>query len=362
MGLGIDLKNNSLNEIKILDCTLRDGSYVNNFKFTAEETYNIVKELDSSGVEMIEVGHGIGLGASLSNYTKAIISDEEYMKMASKAITNSKWGMFCIPGIAKLSDIEKAAEYNIDFIRIGIEPTKFDDSIAYIKKAKKLGIVVCVNFMKSYTVTTKEFAKYVKKANQYNVDYVYIVDSAGGMLPTVLKDYIDEIKKLNVNQKLGFHGHNNLGLAVANSLVAAENGVEIIDVSLMGMGRGAGNTYSEQFISVLLKSNYKINLDPIRLTKVSEKYILKYMNNQYISSVDVISGLAMFHSSHMPTIKKFAEKYHIDPRVLILEVCKINQLNAEEELVEEVAKKLVESGYKGNWENNYNKYYGKEQL
>jgi len=349
-------------KFKILDCTLRDGSYVNNFKFSAKETYDIVQELDSSGVEMIEVGHGIGLGTSLSNYTKAIASDEEYMKMASKAIKKSKWGIFCIPGIANLSDIEKAAKYNIDFIRIGIEPIKFNDSIKYIKKVKELGITVCINFMKSYTVSSKEFAQYVKKANILGVDYVYIVDSAGGILPDTLKDYIHEIKKLNINQKLGFHGHNNLGLAVANSLIAIENGIEIIDVSLMGMGRGAGNTYFEQFVSVLLKSNYKINLDPIKLSKISEKYILKYMNNQYISSIDVISGLAMFHSSYMPIIEKFAKKYHIDPRILILEVCKVDQLNAEEELVEEVAKKLVGSGYDDLWKKNYNRYYGKEQV
>ncbi len=351
-----------MNKIKILDCTLRDGSYVNNFKFTADETFNIVNELDNLGVDFIEVGHGIGLGTSSSGYTKAIISDEEYMKMASKAITNSKWGMFCIPNIGKISDIEKAAVYNMDFIRIGIEPTKFNDAIIYIQKAKELGLIVCVNFMKSYTVPPKEFAQYVKKANQYDTDYVYIVDSAGGMLPTVLKDYIEEIKKLNLNQKLGFHGHNNLGLAIANSLVAVENGVEIIDVSLMGMGRGAGNTYFEQFVSVLIKSNYTINLDPVELTKVSEKYILKYMNNQYISSIDVISGLAMFHSSYMPTIEKLAVKYNIDPRVLILEVCKIDQLNAEEKLVEQIAKKLLDREHEGIWRDNYNKYYGKEQL
>ena len=347
--------------MKFLDCTLRDGSYVNNFKFTAEETYNIVKELDNIGVEMIEVGHGIGLGVTCSNYTKAFVSDEEYMRMASKAINKSKWGMFCIPNIAQLSDIEKASKYNIDFIRIGIEPTKFNEAIPYIKKAKDLGIMVCINFMKSYTETPKEFAQHVKKANQYDVDYVYIVDSAGGMLPNILLNYIQEIEKLNINQKLGFHGHNNLGLAVANSLVAIENGVEIIDVSLMGMGRGAGNTYFEQFVSVLLKSDYTVKLDPVLLTRISEKYILKYMRNQDISAIDVISGLAMFHSSYMPIIEKYAEQYAIDPRVLIIEVCKLDKLSVEETLVERVASNLSDRGCIGSWKNNYNKYYGKEQ-
>lgn len=348
--------------IKVLDCTLRDGSYVNNFQFTAEETYNIVKDLDEAHVEMIEVGHGVGLGASDKNFTKAIISDEEYMKVASRAIKNSQWGMFCIPNIAELSDIEKASKYGMDFIRIGIEPAKFDDAIIYIKKAKELGLTVCVNFMKSYTETAKQFAQYVKKANKYDVDYVYIVDSAGGMLPDALKSYIQEIKKLNLNQKLGFHGHNNLGFAVANSLVAVQNGIEIIDVSLMGMGRGAGNTYSEQFISVLLKSKYSTKLDPIILSDISEKYILKYMNSQYISSIDVISGLAMFHSSYMPKIEKFAKEYNIDPRILILEVCKVDKLNANDDLIEKIAIEMSHDNYKGNWKNTYSKYYGEEQI
>jgi 4-hydroxy-2-oxovalerate aldolase len=351
-----------MKNVKILDCTLRDGSYVNNFSFSADETYNIVKLLDSNGIKMIEVGHGIGLGASTNGFSKAIASDEEYMKSASSATNNSKWGMFCIPNIAKLSDIKKASEYGMDFIRIGIEPIKFDDSIPYIKKAQELGLIVCVNFMKSYTVSPKNFAKYVKKANEYNVDYVYIVDSAGGMLPSTLKEYILEIKKDNPNQKLGFHGHNNLGLAVANSLVAVENGVEIIDVSLMGMGRGAGNAYFEQFISVLIKSNYVVDLDPVELSKISEKFILKYMNNQYTSSIDVISGLAMFHSSYMPVIEKYAKEYDIDPRILIIEVCKIDQLNAQDELVKKIASSL--NSLKNNdekWKGHYNKYYGEEQ-
>ncbi len=357
------MKNNHLDNIKILDCTLRDGSYVNNFTFTKEETFDIVSSLDSLGVEMIEVGHGIGLGASsLSNYTKAKALDEDYMEMASKAIKNSKWGMFCIPNIAKLSDIEKASNYNIDFIRIGIEPTSFNDSIPYIKKAKELGITVCINFMKSYTVTPKEFAQYVKRANKYDIDYIYIVDSAGGMLPYRLKEYIEEIKSLNLNQKLGFHGHNNLGLAVANSLVALENGVEIIDVSLMGMGRGAGNTYFEQFISVLLKSGIDIDLNPVELSKVSEKYILQYMKNQYISSVDVVSGLSEFHSSYMPIIEHYAKEYKVDPKLLIIEICNRDKLNANYGLVEEIAQKLSSKHYSGDWMDYYNKYYGEEQL
>ena len=345
-------------KFEILDCTLRDGSYVNNFQFSASETYNLVKSLDGSGVDMIEVGHGIGLGASRGAHTRALESDEKYMEATAKAIGKSRWGVFCIPGIASLDDLVIASDYDMDFIRIGIEPNSIDNTTIFIEKAQQLGFSICVNFMKSYTASPKEFSKYVKQVSEFNIDYVYIVDSAGCMIPEMLKKYIVEIQDLGIEQKIGFHGHNNLGMAVANSLTAINSGVDVIDVTLMGMGRSGGNACSEQMASVLSKSGKHTNIDPLILGKISEKYINKYMKDQPINLLDIASGIAGFHSSYMPLIIKASKKYHVHPADLILSVSCVDTTHITNEIVESVAKNFSNNV---TLDNQYKEYHGREQ-
>jgi len=348
-------------DVKFLDCTIRDGSYAINFNYSCEEIKGIITFLDEAKVDFIELGHGVGLGAWKKGFKKSLCSDEENMKIANEVLKNSKWGMFAIPGICDMEDIKLAQDYKMPFIRIGFEPKKLRNAIKHIEISKKGNMVVAVNFMKSYTEKPKRFAKIAQEVWKLGIDYIYIVDSAGGMLPEELETYIKEVKDLIPDVKLGFHGHNNLGLAIANSLIAVKNGVELIDVSLMGIGRGGGNTYFEQLVAALIKTGYDIKVDLIKLMEVSERYISKYMKALYVSSIDVISGLALFHSSYMPMIKQVVKKYKVDPKYLIMETSKIEKIDVNEEIVEMAAKKLKKRGVEGDWYKFYKNYYGREQ-
>lgn len=345
----------------LLDCTLRDGSYAINFQFTRRDTETLVAQLDEAGFGFIEVGHGVGLGASRKLKQVAAETDETYMQFAAKAVTQAKWGMFCIPGIADLEDISLAADYGMNFIRIGTNVEDYKSSEKFIEKAKQHRMLVCSNFMKSYASTPEAFASYAKQAAEFGSDLIYIVDSAGGMFPEDVARYVQAVKALAPKLKLGFHGHNNMGLALANSLRAIQLGVQVIDTSLQGLGRSAGNTMTEQMICALVRMGIDINIDPIAVMDISEQYIQPLLEMKGLSSIDLVAGFAQFHSSYMPIIEKIAKQYRVDPRHLIIAVCKVNKADAPEEIVSVEAKKLADIGRNGNWKPLYNHYYGREQ-
>lgn len=346
---------------RLLDCTLRDGSYAINFQFTEEDTKSISIDLEKAGVEWIEIGHGVGLCASQRGYGDAAEQDITYMKAAASVLEKSKWGMFCIPGIATLDSLKEAIDHGMGFVRIGSNIEDHANVRPFVELARKNELETFVNFMKSYTCEPEEFAQYAKTAEDYGANVVYLVDSAGGMLPDQITHYVEATQKQTTSVRLGFHGHNNLGLGVANSLRAVELGVDFVDITLQGFGRSAGNTSSEQFVCALMRMGIDLNIDPVELMDIAERHIRPLQTSAGIDSLDIVSGLALFHSSYMNTIQKYASKYRIDPRHLIIAVCEINQANAPEELVEAQASRLADEGKHGPWKALYKHYYGDEQ-
>jgi 4-hydroxy 2-oxovalerate aldolase len=327
---------------KILEVTLRDGSYAINFQFTAHDTAVLGKELEDVGFDLIEIGHGIGLGASECGKGQAAETDEDYLKAAAGTFKKAKFGMFCIPGIAKLEHIDMAAEYGMGFIRIGTNVTEVKTSEQFIARAKKHGMFVSANFMKSYAMGPKEFAQKAILTQKYGSDVLCIVDSAGGMLNSELEAYFKAVQE-SCDIPLAFHGHNNIGLAVAHALRAVELGAVIVDSSLQGMGRSAGNTPTELLLVGLRRMGYDLGIEPLKVMDIGEKFILPMIKKLGYSSLDIVAGYAQFHSSYMSIIRHYSSKYRIDPRELIIKLCIADKVNAPEELVEKIAKEIKET-------------------
>ncbi len=324
----------------ILECTLRDGSYVIDFQFTVADTESLGRALDQAGFPYIEVGHGIGLGASEQGRSVAAASDVEYMMAAARAISRGKWGMFCIPGIAHLDHVRLAADHGMDFIRIGTNVTEVDSSAAFIALARERGIEVFANFMKSYALSPEEFGRLAARSAGFGAEMVYLVDSAGGMLPGEVRAYLQATRAEAPGVALGFHGHNNLGLAVANSLICAEESVAMVDTSLQGFGRSAGNTPTEQFLSALVRSGREPGIDPIEAMHLGETLVRPLIERRGLSSLDIAAGQAQFHSSYMPAVLNAAKRHRIDPRALIIELCRHDKINAPDDLLERIATDL----------------------
>lgn len=329
--------------VNVVENTLRDGSYVVDFQFSGKQTGEIVSGFDQLGFDYIEIGHGLGLGAWNNPKTGlAKESDETYMQAARDNSRRAKIGVFFIPGIGSYEDIDKAQELGVNFIRIGINIDDYALTKPFAEYAKNKGMMVCVNLMKSYAVKSYEFSHIVKQIDDWGIaDVIYLVDSAGCMMPNEVFEYLDRSKEL-IKTNLGFHGHNNLMLGIANSMQAVQAGATFIDTCTLGMGRSAGNAQTEIFVHVLntLGLNHK-NIDLYALYDFANQYIQPLMpSKQGLSDVDIHIGVSKFHTSYMKYVSEASLEHNVESRKLIKEVSDVNCLNPEEELFYKIAAEL----------------------
>lgn len=345
--------------MKIMDTTIRDGSYAVDFKFTCKDVTNIVSKLVSLGVEYIEIGHGMGMNASSHEHGISLYSDIEYVCAAKKVSKSSKLGMFCIPGIAKLEDLKTIKQHGIDFIRIGVSADKIESAKEYIVEAKKVGLIVMVNFMKTYVFDPEFIGKQADIVIKYGADYIYLVDSAGYMLPEDLCKYFEAIKRANNSIRVGFHGHDNLGMAVSNSITCTEIGFEFIDCSFQGLGRSIGNTSFEMFVMALQRKygNKYLKIDIPRLLEYGYVSLKDFRNIKLQNPLDLVCGYAGFHSSFLKDIFRCCCKYEVDPLRLIISYSKINKNSMDYEVLCEVAKNLPKDDSVEDHPYNFREYF-----
>lgn len=347
------------NKSHIMDVTLRDGSYAINFQFSEYETEKICSKVYEAGIEYIEVGHGVGLDGSSTQNGIALCTDEEYLDVARRSVPNAKYGMFCIPTYAKIESLDKLKEYGASFVRVGSNVTEVDTTERYIRKAKEIGLEVMANYMKSYVVSPKEFAENVVKSEAYGADVVYVVDSAGSMGRKEIEAYYEEIRRIS-NIKIGFHGHNNLGLAVSNSLYAIELGYDFIDTSILGMGRSAGNAATELLIGNLMRQNAADMYNLKIIMDCAEKYVRPLWKHK-ANALDLYCGIAEFHTSYMKYIHRYAAKYRINPLDLILQYTNYDKVNMDENKLKEIAATMPEDKDCVMTDYGFNEYIGNEQ-
>ena len=332
-----------MEKTKIFDCTVRDGSYAVNFKFTRTDVKNIVSRLVRLGVQYIEIGHGQGLNASSPERGVSLYTDEEYIDAAmSVAGQDSKIGVFCIPGIARMEDLKMAREHGINFVRIGVTIDNVEKAQPYVVYAKSLGLTTMVNFMKSYSRTPERFAQGSKIAHDMGADYVYLVDSAGTMLPEDIETFYKAAVTLCPDVKLGFHGHNNMGLGVANGLKCVELGFSFVDCSFQGLGRSIGNIATEMFVMALEKK-YGTEVTDMDIPRLLEYgyVVLKDISDRNLNNpLELICGYTGFHSSLLKDIYRCCCDYNVDPLRLIIAYTKIDKENVDKDKLAEVAQSL----------------------
>ena len=327
-------------DLQILECTLRDGSYPVDFRFTSEDTAVLCGMLSKLGFKFIEMGHGLGINASDAGKGKMSANDRNLLKAAKSTAGQAKIGMFCIPGVATLESLNEMADHGLDFVRIGNDPEHIEKAFPFVETARKRHLLTMVNFMKSYAVSPETFAQKAKEVVNAGAEVVYLVDSAGGMIPYEIAQYMSAVKS-RVDIKLGIHSHNNLHLATANAMEAIKNGVSYVDTTLYGLGRSAGNVPTEVMIAILNNMGIDVGVDLFKLMNVAEKYLAPLMEK--IKMHDMLSvsmGAGKFHSGFYPKVKEVADRYKTDVRKLIYLMGKKNPLNINEQDLIETAKHL----------------------
>jgi 4-hydroxy 2-oxovalerate aldolase len=328
--------------IHIVDSTLRDGSHALSHQFVAEQVARVAKGLDDAGVEVIEVSHGDGLGGSTINYGFSKQPELEWLKAASSAIKKGKMAVLLLPGIGTKEDLKVASDFGAKVARIATHVTEADISEQHIGLAKKMGMKAIGFLMMAHMAPPEKVAEQGRLMESYGADVVYVTDSAGALLPPTVRERIRALREA-IKVEVGFHGHNNLSLAVANSLAAIEEGARWIDGCTCGMGAGSGNTATEVLAAVLDKMGYASSIDLWKIMDVAEDVVRPIMLKPVrIGKASLTMGYAGIYSSFLLHAEKAAQRFGVDARDILVEIGKRKAVGGQEDLIVEIAMALAE--------------------
>lgn len=318
--------------VEILDCTLRDGSYAVDFQFTEETIANVLAGVEAAGIRFIELGHGLGLNAAEALSKPTLVSDERCFAIAAETLRTANWGMFCIPGVAGLDHLRRAVDAGMRFVRVGVDISDVTPAEEFVELAKDLGLTTFTNLMKTNVLNIDGVTDAVQRCVKYGSDGVYLVDSVGGYLPSDVVELFGAVRQ-SVDVPLGFHGHDNLGLANANALAAVTGGATFVDTTLDGIGRGAGNTVTEAFAAILRSRGGGAEYDYRALGQLSEAVVRPLSRLHDDRTYQLVGGLTRTHSSFFPLITRCADATDVDVFELMAAVADIERVNPTEELV-----------------------------
>ena len=258
------------NKINLYDVTLRDGSHAISHQLDEMQIDEYTKGIEKTGIYAIEVGHGNGLGASSVLVGQSKISDELLIKTAKNNLHSTKLGIHVIPGFATINkDIKNALYWGVDIVRVASHCTEADTTERHLGYVREKGKEAYGLLMMSHMTTPEILLDEAIKMQTYGAEAIVILDSAGSYLPDDVKERISLLSQ-NLNIPIGFHAHNNLGLAISNSLVAIESGAQIIDGAVKGFGAGAGNAQLEVLVALLEKMDYQTNIDLYKMLDVAD--------------------------------------------------------------------------------------------
>lgn len=301
-------------KLSILDVTIRDGSYAINYQYMPYHVSAVAGALDEAGIDFVEVSHGCGLGAGKNLGFPAAATDAEYVKAAKRASVRAKIGVIAGPEpVTKKGDIDSIIEH-VDFIRFAANcdnPTVVEPHIGYVRKLRP-DILIFFQMMRSSRIGRRKMLASAKKIEAMGVDLLYIVDTAGHFLPEDVRDIVSTMVE-NLEVEIGFHGHNNLGLAMANTLAAIDAGASSVDASMRGIGRAGGNAQLEALVSLLHRRKLapKVNLD--RIVAASEEIIAPIMPpSKGISGVDVLTADANIDLYPIAFYERIAKEANLD--------------------------------------------------
>jgi 4-hydroxy-2-oxovalerate/4-hydroxy-2-oxohexanoate aldolase len=330
-----------LRGIKVVlhDMSLRDGMHPKRHQISIEQMVTIASALDGAGVPLIEVTHGDGLGGSSINYGFGKHSDEEYLRAVVPRMKQAKVSALLLPGIGTVDDLRMAADCGVTTLRIATHCTEADVAAQHIGLARKLGLDTVGFLMMAHMISPEEILAQARLMESYGANVVYCTDSAGTMLPADVTARIGLLRaSLAPETEIGFHGHHNLGMGIANSIAAIEAGARRIDGSAAGLGAGAGNTPLEVFVAVLDRMGADHGIDLYKIMDVAEDLIVPMMDTPVRIDRDaLILGYAGVYSSFLLFAQRAGAKYGVSSRDLLVELGRRKTIGGQEDLIEDLA-------------------------
>lgn len=325
---------------RLTDSTLRDGSHALAHQFTVDQVRAVVRGLDAAGVPVIEVSHGDGLGGSSFNYGFSHTDEKLLLSAAVEEATHAKIAVLMLPGIGIKEDLVDAAEIGVKVARIATHCTEADIAPQHIALAKELGMETVGFLMMAHMITPEALLEQAKLMESYGADCVYVVDSAGAMTISDARARVALLKE-HLGCQVGLHAHNNLSLAVANSMAAYEEGVDQIDGCTTGLGAGAGNCPTEILVAAFEKSGVATGVDPLAVMDVAEDVVRPMQPTQGIIDRDgLLLGYAGIYGSFLLHAKRAADRFGVDTKDILLELGRRKVVGGQEDMIIDVAVEL----------------------
>ncbi len=328
--------------IRVTDTSLRDGSHAKRHQFTEDQVRAVVGALDAVGMPVIEVTHGDGLGGSSFNYGFSKTDERLLMKAAVETAKRAKIAALMLPGLGVKDDIKAAHDLGVSVIRIATHCTEADISIQHFGMARDMGMETVGFLMMAHSQPPEVLQRQARIMADAGCQCVYVVDSAGAM---ILEDVTVRVEavvaELGADATVGFHGHENLGLSVANSLMAVRAGAVQIDGSTRAFGAGAGNTPLEVFAAVADRQGIVTGLDVLGLVDVAEDVVRPVMDGECVKDrLAIIMGYAGVYSSYLKHAYRAAERYGVSGAEILMECGRQGLVGGQEDQIIQIASEL----------------------
>jgi 4-hydroxy-2-oxovalerate aldolase len=325
--------------MKILDCTLRDGANVVGMGFDANLTKMMIEGLIKAGITTIEMGNAHGIG-TVESSERAPLSDIEYLDLIQPYLPKAEIGMFMLKKYATQESIDIAAKYGLKFLRVGANAGDGAGACEGIRKVKAAGLKCRYSLMKAYVLSAEELAEEARMLSECGLDEITIMDSAGTMMPDQVEEYVKTLVAA-VDIPVGFHGHNNLGLSVANALAAQKAGATVFDTGLLGMARSAGNCATELLVSAFQRNGWMQEIDLYELLNLLDEELIpamkEYDYKPAVCPLDLILGYSGCHSGYTKMFMDIASQMNVSLYKIITEVSKIDRKAPSEDLIKKIA-------------------------
>ena len=333
----------TMRKLTFVDTTLRDGSHALKHSISVEQAVSIASGLDECGIPMVELSHGDGLGGSSFTYGFSKTNEFELLEAVGKQLKKTKLTVLLLPGIGTIENLKRARDCGAVAVRVATHVTEADVSAQHISAAKDMGMMAVGFLMMTHMASPGRIVEEARKMESYGADYVNLADSAGYLFPEDVSERVTAVCG-EVGIPVGFHAHNNLGFAIANSLAAVRAGASYIDGTLRGLGAGAGNAQIEVLAGVFERSGFDTGLDFFGLMDHAKNTVDPLLRRpQVIDNGSLMLGYAGVYSSFLLHVYDAAERYNLEPRDILVELGRRKMVGGQEDMIVDVAYQLMQS-------------------